>query len=223
MSSPKLELALCESLAIRSAQGDTRASDELIQHLWPVWLAMISSSRRMRTLARSDVDHVHNVVARLISRFDARNLGSYLTWKELNPDKSFGDWMHIVVANVERTYVAACLGPQPKGGDEISPKRLLNEATMSPLADEIGVRPPFTAEATARQVLEFARSKLAPKYFRVLERWLVGVGFEDIAADLGLSLTETQNIQRAGVAVLRRHFGQPERSDQPLRDGSRRD
>jgi hypothetical protein len=65
----------------------------------------------------------------------------------------------------------------------------------------------MTMAQTARQMVEFAESKLPPSQLRALAAWIEGAGFEDIARDVALeNAEEARNQVRAAIAVLRRHF-----------------
>ena len=96
-----MDLSRCEELAARAAAGDPHARQALIEALWPEWVSMISSSRRMASFGRSD-DHARNVATRLLEKFqkgDGHVLVQYRLWRERHAGKTFGDWMSIVVAN----------------------------------------------------------------------------------------------------------------------------
>jgi DNA-directed RNA polymerase specialized sigma24 family protein len=203
-----IDIARCEALAARAIGGDHEARQDLVQHLWPFWIETVRSSRSMGSLARSE-DAVHNVVMSLIEKIgkpDTRALRLYTDWRARHPDKDFGDWMRIVTKNAVRDYVRDQLGPPAAPGD-VSVKRLLNEFASSSILDDHGVRPPFTAAQTARELLEFARSRLPVDQVRVLAAWLEGAQFEDIAADTGQTPEAARRAMRAAVATLRRHFG----------------
>lgn len=208
MARAELDLAFCEELAARAAEGDASACRALVEHLWPAWVDAVRSNRSMGALAAAD-DHVHEVVTRLaekIGRADGRGLRLYRPWRERNPDKTFADWIRIVTKNVIRDYVREQLGPVTSGDGEVSLKRLLNEFASSPALEEQGVRPPLTAAQTARELLEFARKRLPAGQLRALALWLEGATFEDIASELGSDVEEARKLLRAGVATLRREF-----------------
>jgi DNA-directed RNA polymerase specialized sigma24 family protein len=202
-----IDVRLCEELTALAIAGDDAACRQLVQHLWPAWSVMVRQSRSMGSLARSD-DGVHDVVMRLIEKIGrpkGRGLRLYPPWRERHPDKTFEDWIRIVTKNAIRDYVRAQLGPVPSSG-EISPKRLLNEFAASSTFDDRGVRPPFTAEQTARELLDFAQSQLPHDQLAALKAWLLGASFEDIAAGLRGTPEQVRRVLRAGVATLRRRF-----------------
>jgi DNA-directed RNA polymerase specialized sigma24 family protein len=209
VNKPKFDLELCEQLAQRGASGDTQACHHLVEHLWPVWVAMVRTSRSMGSLARSD-DHVHNVVARLVAKIadqDQPALRLYPAWRMNNSGKTFADWMRIVTSNLVRDYAREQLGSQRPGADEPSVKRLLNELTLSPLGDALGIRPAYTANQTAGELMEFAQSRLPKDQLNVLGYWLQGQTFDEIDQELGLMQGQSRRLLRAAIAVLRRHFG----------------
>jgi RNA polymerase sigma factor (sigma-70 family) len=206
-----LDAELCEALALRATTGDQRACRELVEHLWPAWVSMVRTNRSMAGLARSE-DHVHDVVTRLVEKIgrpDGRGLLLYPPWRERNPDKNFLDWIRIVTKNAIRDYVREQLGSTRTRPGEISVKRLLNEFASSPALDELGIRPPFTAAQTARELVEFARGRLSEAQLRALGLWLEGADFEEMAEELALTAEEARKLMRSAVATLRRHFDRP--------------
>lgn len=204
-----MDLARCEELAARAAAGDQHARQALIEVLWPEWVSMISSSRRMASFVRSE-DHARNVATRLLEKFqkgDGHVLVQYRLWRERHVGKTFGDWMSIVVANAERNYVASQLGPVPASEGAPSPKRVLNEFASSAFLEEVGVEPGQTAAQTARELLEFAETHLPADQCSALGLWLSGCDTEEIARAMKLTSSEANRLQRAAVAALRREFG----------------
>ena len=164
----------------------------------------------MGRFARSD-DHVDAVVGALvekIARPDGRALRRYVDWRASRSDQTFANWIRIVTKNAIRDYLRDQLGTSnrtPAG--EPSAKRLLNEFATAPAADvERGHRPPVTAAQTARELLDFAHSRLPAGHFRALRHWLAGESFEEIGRTDGEPAAEARRKIRASVAVLRRHF-----------------
>jgi DNA-directed RNA polymerase specialized sigma24 family protein len=203
-----MNVELCEKLAARAASGDATASRSLVEHLWPVWVEMVRGSRSLGELGRSE-DHVHDVVAKLvekIGRADGRGLRLYAPWREKNPEKTFEDWIRIVTKNAIRDHLRKQIGPRRPGPNEPSLKRLLNEFASSPLLDDLGVRPPLTAAQTARELAEFARTRLPTDQFRLLGAWLEGASFEDMAKETATTPEDARKLVRAAIATLRRHF-----------------
>lgn len=209
MSPRRPDVAWCEARAARGAQGDGMACRELVEHLWPHWIELLRSQRSLGPLARSE-DHVHNVALRMVAKLSdpaSPGIAQYPAWREHNPEKTFEDWTHILLANLVRDYVREELGPRTPNSDLPSVKRLLNELSWSPVAEEIGIRPPFTAHQTARQLVEFARNRLLEPQVRALSLWLEGASFEELDGLLGLPAGQGRKHLRAAVAALRRHFG----------------
>ena len=197
----------CERLIQQSVAGDLAASRELVEYLWPIWLDWVRSSRAMRRLANLE-DGVHDVVVRLVEKLtqrDGRGFQSYPSWKERNADKVFQDWLRIVTKNMIRDYLREKVGPQTATG-EPSIKRLLNEFASAPILEGLGIRPPVTLTQTARELLEFARSRLKPIQLKVLDSWLTGSDFDEMAAELGLTPEVARQDLRSAIAVLRRYF-----------------
>jgi RNA polymerase sigma factor (sigma-70 family) len=197
----------CESLIERSSVGDSTARNELVQYLWPIWVDWVTSNRAMRRLVNLE-DGVHDVVARLVeklSQTDQRGFHSYLPWKERNADKRFQDWLRIVTKNMIRDYVREQFGPQSTTG-EPSIKRLLNEFASAPILEGLGNRPPMTLTQTARELLEFASNRLKSRQLEVLDHWLKGASFEEMAVELDLTPEAARQDLRSAIAVLRRFF-----------------
>jgi RNA polymerase sigma factor (sigma-70 family) len=209
-----IDIALCEKLTALAIGGDDAAGRQLVQHLWPAWITMVRQSRSMGSLARSE-DGVHDVVARLIEKIGrpkGRGLRLYPPWRERNPGKTFEDWIRIVTKNAIRDYVRARVGAPPSHAGEISAKRLLNEFASSSTFEERGIRPPFTAAQTARELLDFAQSQLPPDQLAALKAWLQGANFEDIASSARTTPDHVRRVLRAGVATLRRQFARASRA-----------
>jgi DNA-directed RNA polymerase specialized sigma24 family protein len=206
-----IDVARCEALVARAAQGDVAAWQDLVAELWPTWSRQIRGSRTMGSLARSD-DHVHDVLARVVEKLghaDGRGLKLYQPWRDRHPDRTLEDWMHIVVANAIRDQVRSTLGDTraPGAADEPSIKRILNEFASSPVLHELGFRPPMTAAQTAREMLEFARTRLPGDQFLALLIWIDGASFDEMDEQLPASRQgQGQRLVRAAVATLRRHF-----------------
>jgi DNA-directed RNA polymerase specialized sigma24 family protein len=204
----EVDNALCERLVQNVARGDGGACRELIAYLWPIWLGMVRSSRGMQSLVNLE-DGVHDVVARLVEKFgqpEGRGLCLYAPWKARNSDKAFEDWLRIVTKNVIRDYLRERVGGSRQGSGEPGVKRLLNEFASARVLEELGVRPPLTLAQTARELIEFARGRLAAEQLAVLEAWLKGATFEEIAAERGTVEQEARQSLRSAVAVLRRYF-----------------
>jgi hypothetical protein len=207
-----LDLPRCEALASRAAAGDAAARDELVfEHLWPTWLGLVRGSRFLGPLRRCD-DEVENIRAKLAGKVK-KTLPSYPAWRARNPDKTLADWNRIAVANVVRRYVRGRFG-DPLGAlaeSDPSIEALLNEFTVAPILEQLGTRPPITLAQTAAEMLQFARAYLDAVPYRVLEFWLEGGDFEEIAAELRLESADlARRHQRAAVAILRREFRGPE-------------
>lgn len=197
----------CERLIEQSVAGDTAARRELVEYLWPVWLDWVQASRAMRRLVNLE-DGVHDVVVKLVEKLsqnDCRGFHSYLPWKEGNTGKSFQDWLRIVTKNMIRDYLRERVGPQTLDGQP-SIKRLLNEFASAPILDELGIRPPVTLSQTARELLEFARNRLKSTQLIVLDSWLKGADFEEMATELGSTPETARQDLRSAIAVLRRYF-----------------
>jgi len=211
LTSAPLDDRQWEALVARAAAGDEPARRSLLEHLWPIWTEMVRSSRSMGSFARSD-DHVDAVVGRLIEKIarpDGRALRRYLDWQVTHADQTFADWIRIVTKNAVRDHLRDQLGTgNPTQAGEPSVKRLLNEFAVSPAAaEEPGHRPPVTAAQTARELLEFAALRLPEGHLRALRDWLAGASFEEIGRAEGDPPAEARRKVRAGIAVLRRHFG----------------
>jgi DNA-directed RNA polymerase specialized sigma24 family protein len=207
MNRASIDVARCQELIASALGGDEASRRRLIEVLWPVWTHIVSRNRSMGSLAASE-DHVQNVVGKLVeklSRSDGHKLRQYVEWQKVNHDRTFEDWIRIVTKNAIRDYVRRQFPAPAKG--RCTPKRLMNELATSPLVEELGVRPAFTAGQTARELLEFAESQLSPNQMEALRLWLDGAVFEEIAEHGGVSPDDARKLVRAGVMILRRRFG----------------
>src|SRR5262245_13289078 len=104
---------------------------------------MVRASRSLGMLAHTEA-HVHNDVARLVEKIGrpaGRGLRLYKPWQRRNPDKTFEDWMRIVVTNAIRDYAREQQGRAKVMTGEPSVKHLLNEFASSQGLDELGARP----------------------------------------------------------------------------------
>lgn len=198
----------CEAWIERGTAGDAAACQSLIEYLWPIWLAIVHSSKGIQLLPNAE-DGIHDVVATLVEKLGqpgGRGLSLYLPWRQRNPDKQFEDWLRIVTQNTIRDYLREKVGARGAASKEFGVKRLLNEFAAAPVFEELGVRPPVTLAQTARELIEFARQRLPPRQLTVLEAWLSGASFDEIATEQQSSAEEARQLLRSSVAVLRRYF-----------------
>jgi hypothetical protein len=218
LTARRLDLEYCDALVNRVSAGNRQARQELVTYLWPFWLEYVKTSHHMGSLARSD-DHVRNVAMGLMEKAGdpaSDHFDKYTSWRVREPDKTFDDWTRIVVVNQVRSYVRKILGVRTNENDEPSPKRLLNEYIVAGPPKELGIRPPFTAAETARELMEFARSRLSADQLTALGIWLQDGGYGDIEQRLSLAAGDGKRLVRAAMAVLRRHFGTEDLEDEPL-------
>jgi DNA-directed RNA polymerase specialized sigma24 family protein len=199
-----------EALLMRAAAGDAAAASEFTKLLWPVWMQMVRATGAMRTFRDGD-DHVHNVALRLLEKLgtaSAHALTLYQPWRARHVDKTFSDWMRIVVANTARDYVRAQSGRVSESNppQEISRKRLLNEFSLAPITETVGTRPPYTNLQTAKQLLEFATQHLEEDQLQALDLWISGADFDEIATELLIDTETARRLVRSAVAVMRRRF-----------------
>ncbi len=204
-----------EGLARRAATGDGGAFRALMAALWDPCLGLVRSSRAMRSSSEDDAREVVTELMEKLERDDHRALKLYVDWAARHPDKDFSDWLKITVANVVRDHLRDRRGAEAgRAPNEPSAKRLLNELARTFPLEDVGERPPVTDAQTARQLLEFARGRLAKGQLSALQDWLQGKSYDAIAGDLSLrSPDEAKRLVRAAVAVLRRQFGSPEDGD----------
>jgi DNA-directed RNA polymerase specialized sigma24 family protein len=201
-----VDLAECETLAHRAADGDTVAWTAMVERLWPALHRLLRANHSMGG-ARSE-DDVRDVLTKLFSKLGAkqgRGLKLYASWRARHPDKTFEDWIRIVAKNVVRDRAREALGARTSSA-EPSVKRLLNEFAASPRVESLGFRPPMTAAQTARQLLDFAKAHLPLDQHRALTLWLEGASFEEIEGECELGTDGGRKLVRAAVAVLRRQF-----------------
>jgi hypothetical protein len=207
-----LDVPRCEALVDKSREGDGVAWRALVEHLWPFWEVVVRSSRAMGPLGRND-DHVRDVMTALVDKLGPSHgaaLGLYPAWRRANPDKTFEDWIRIVTSYAIRDHVRTTLGRRRERDPDVpSPKRLLNEFVTTPAGEATfgSSRPAFTAAQTARELLEWAESKLARDQHHALLLWMEGAEFEEIGEELCAGdEAAARKLVRAAVAVLRRRF-----------------
>lgn len=221
----RIDVALCDPLVQRIVAGDEEAWRPLAEHLWPHFIDLVKKSRHMGSLAKSE-DHVHNVVANLVDKLGTdggRAINKFPSWQADNPGKGFDDWIRIVVSFTVKDYVRQALGRRSraatsdKTSEEELPsiKRLLNEFSTSPAGEEAfgSARPPMTAAQTARELFDYARSRLPADQMEALSQWMDGASFEEIDAHLASRLpdaADARKLVRAAMATLRRKFGTSE-------------
>ncbi len=207
----QLDTERCEVLIARDAAGDAAALNELVELLWPHWLALVKKSRHMGSMAKSE-DHVHNVVTALVDKIACGALGGYPSWRRDNAGKTFADWNRIVTSFAVRDYVRHALGRRSSGADPSMPsvKRLLNDFASAPIGDDAfgSARPAMTAAQTARELLDFAVRELPADQVQALTLWIEGAAFEEIDEAMGSADPDAaKKLVRAACAVLRRRFG----------------
>jgi hypothetical protein len=204
----------------RALAGDEPAWMRLLAMLWQRVDTCVGHSRRMGQL-RGSADDRREVTSRVFARLrrnDLRALRTFPAWQERNRDKTFDDWLAIVVANVIRDYVAERLGDTDDAGRGL--KRLIGTlAETLDGADDDGreprLRPAITNAIAAAELLAFARATLPVDQLAALTRWLGGDDFSEIAATQGwASATVARATLRAALARLRRALrnrdGRPE-------------
>lgn len=203
-------LADAAVLADRIAAGEAELFPTLVEQIWEPCLRLVGGSRAMRGLqaGEDDVREVATRVLTRLSRDEHRALRLYGPWQAANLDKSFADWLKILVANVVRDFAREQRGSeQLQMPGEPSVKRLLNHFASTLPLDELGARPAMTDAQTARELLEFAKHHLRADQLGALERWLEGSTFDDIAASQALDHADgARKLVRSAVATLRRKF-----------------
>ncbi len=217
--SAEIEVERARQLAAQVMAGDRAARTALTEFIWSFCARSLHKSRPLRGLPDDD-DHVHNVLTLLSEKLcspNSRALSLYPAWQERHTDKTFADWLRIVAANAARDYArsrrsssayASPEEPPARGAPaQVSPKRLLNEFSNA-RTDELhhSVRPPFTGNQTARELLEFAVEHLEEDQLEALRHWLEGASFDEIAVELVMEPAQAQRLLRSAIARLRRRF-----------------
>lgn len=190
----------------RSLGGDHRAWVQLFGHLWDRVAQRVARSRYMGQL-RSDDDR-REVVSRVFARLrrnELRALRTFPAWQDANPNKSFDDWLTILVTNVIRDYAAERLGDLDPSGAAL--KRLVNTLAES-LTAVVDVRfaPKITDAIAVAQLLDVARVRLPTDQQVALAGWLAGSDFAELAAEHGWRPEVARNKVRAAIARLRREL-----------------
>jgi hypothetical protein len=197
-----------DGLIARALAGDNPAWMRLLGVLWERVETRVGHSRRMGQL-RGSADDRREVVSRVFARLrrnDLRALRTFPAWRERNRDKTFDDWLAIVVANVIRDYVAERLGDVDDAGRGL--KRLIHTLADTLGADDDGeprLRPAITNAIAAAELLAFAREALPVDQLAALTQWLAGDDFAEIAATQGWAgASVARATLRAALARLRR-------------------
>jgi DNA-directed RNA polymerase specialized sigma24 family protein len=205
---PGWDPARAEELAHAATEGHRAAFSALSAHLWPEIVSLVGSSRSMS--ARRDEDSVREVATRVLEKLERNDraaLRQLAAWQGRHPDKTFSDWLRIVVTNAARDYLRERRGAANPNGMGPTSKQLLNECAVALATDELSTRPPFTAAQAARQILTFAQARLPDDQLEALAQWLTGSTFEDMARGLGgCDPASVKQLVRAAIATLRRTF-----------------
>lgn len=199
-----------EPLLERALAGNEAAWVHLLGKLWDEVDHRVKHSRLMGQL-RGSVDDRREVVSRVFARLrrnDLRALRTFPAWRTRHLDKTFADWLAILVANVIRDYVSERLGDIDVSGAGL--KRLINTLaeSLDRGDDHAGAPPPgITNTITAAEVLAAARSRLPQDQWLALNGWLSGADFAEIAAEHGWQDPELARKRvRAALARLRREI-----------------
>jgi DNA-directed RNA polymerase specialized sigma24 family protein len=210
-SAANFDVQNAERLAQAALSGPSAAFMHLVNAIWPEMMSLLATGRRLRALAPNEDDRreIAVCVVEKLSRNDLHGLRSYTGWRQRHPDKTFHDWLRIVLANTARDYQRGRRS-KPQDAELLSsPVRVLNEFTLTLPLDQQGTRPPVTAAQTARQLLEFAEQRLPVEQYQALTAWLKGESFEEIASGLALAdAAPARKAVRAAVASLRREFSE---------------
>ena len=208
LAEPVLDVERVEILVRRRIAGERAVMEELTDCLCR-FLGPALQRTRMLASARAE-DAPREVMTRVLeklTREDARALRQSIEWVERHPGKGLQDWLVILMTNAAREHLRELHGRRKTPEEEPSRKRFLNQLVSIESVPGLGIRPPFTPQQTARQVVEFARSHLPADQLSALEHWLEGAEPEEIATAMGLRSREAaQRLVRAATATLRRRF-----------------
>jgi DNA-directed RNA polymerase specialized sigma24 family protein len=195
----------------RRADGDRETVVELTEILCAFVGPALARTRLLASLRSEDAPR--EVLTRVLEKLlhaDAHALRQFVDWRGRHPERTAEDWLLIVLTNAAREYVRQQRGRRRNGVLEPSRNRFLNEYLQLAEAD-VGVRPPYTPQQTARQVVEFARERLPVAQLEAFERWLEGAEPEEIARAMKLESGEVgHRLVRAATATLRRAFAEPQ-------------
>jgi DNA-directed RNA polymerase specialized sigma24 family protein len=195
-----------EPLALAVLKGEPNAFTRLALAVWPFAYA---AARRTRRDAEVE-DERQELYARLLARLESNDysgLRTFVEWRVRHPEKSFTDWLRIVVANLSRDRTRERVGRQTPTNSLPSAKRLLNELSHLTPVDDVSYRPPITSAQTAREILEFANLHLPKLQALALSTWITGESFDELRERTGVSTEEeATRLVRAALATLRRHF-----------------
>jgi DNA-directed RNA polymerase specialized sigma24 family protein len=178
--------------------------------LWPELTRLVRATRAMAVLAKSE-DHVQNAVLLVLEKLSkdgCRAARLERAWREAHPDKSLGDWLRIVTANVARDYVRERTGRSSSGTRALDKRLVSSLATLLPDDDDLRPAPMLsqTSSHAARELARWAEEQLPKDQRAALASWLQAASFEDIATEIGVvDAAAAKRVVRAAVAALRRH------------------
>lgn len=204
--------ATVEACLERSLAGDDAAWVHLLRLLWERVDLRVVTSRFMGQLRGSNDDR-REVVSRVFARLrrnELRALRTFPAWRDAHPDKTFDDWLTILVTNVIRDYVAERLGDLDASGAGL--KRLVNTLAESLDGADVPLRPSITNTVAAAQLIAVAKQRLPADQQSALGGWLAGADFAELAARHGWSTDLARKKVRAAIARLRRELGTEESS-----------
>ncbi len=219
MASPStFDEARCRELCGRARSTADPAWRELIGLLWPELERQLLAGKTLRGLGRSD-DHARNVavlVLEKLGRDHCRALGLYETWAAARPEKTFGDWLRIVVTNTARDYLRERKGraartEEAAAGGAIDKRLLHSLAALLPDEDDLPAASALSQSSSyaAKQLLAWAEGHLSEDQREALRLWLAGDSFEEMASSLGVAdAAASKRVLRAAVATLRRHVAE---------------
>lgn len=207
-------LADAEKLVPLITGGDAIAWKQWMDLVWPYLVESAYRNRSLKNLPGLD-DHAAEVASRVIERLKRDNFRPftlYFSWKAQHPDKQFDDWLRIVLGNVARDYLREVFGrtdpkQEKKDGEQApNPRKLLAAYAIHESLENMGNRPPMTAQQTALQLMEYAQSRLPGDQAQALKLWLEGASFEEIEDESSPESRPGADLVRSAVASLRRAF-----------------
>ena len=201
-----------EGLVADAAGGNEAAWVALWLQVEPMLLRLARSPRVSGRMSE-DEDDCRNIVVEVMARLrddGFRRLRLYVEQHDRNPGLAFEPWLRVVARRVTIDYMRGhgdYIDRRRNRNPSSPPGRWVHHTPLTSTSRLHGVRPPITNRGAAMAMLRFAYRELPPEQMRALERWIIGVGFVEIADELVLDDDrEAKRLVRAALQKLRREF-----------------
>jgi RNA polymerase sigma-70 factor (ECF subfamily) len=200
-----------EAMVARVLAGDESAWPRLWQAVEPRLYGMLRRPNLIGRLSQSE-DDCRNIVVDVMARLRADGYGRLARFAEARAKKPalpFMAWLVVVAQRVAIDYMRAHDEYRDRRHDkDASRPGAWFELDTLPAEEDLGrTRTQITAQATAHEILRFARAELPEGQVVALEAWLEGGSMAEIAVTLALDPQDVVRRVRAALERIRRRFG----------------